>query len=70
MAWLGSESAGDVKEIGLDDDDVAAVVKFAVGLWTERSEDDDKRLKDCQACASRLRRSMRVVLGLWVGLDS
>jgi hypothetical protein len=45
-------------------------VKFAVGLWTERSEDDDKRLKDCQACASRLRRSMRVVLGLWVGLDS
>ena len=52
---LGSESAGDVEEMGLDDDDVAVVVvKFAVGLWTERSEDDDERLKDRQACASRL----------------
>jgi hypothetical protein len=50
----GSDSAGDVEEIGLDDDDVLAVVEFAVALWTERSEDDDERLKVRQACASRL----------------
>ena len=48
----GSESAGDVEEIGLDDDDIATAVEFAVELWTERSEDDDERLKDRQACAS------------------
>jgi hypothetical protein len=41
-----------VKEIAFDSDDVATAVEFAVGLWTERSEDDDERLKDRQACAS------------------
>ena len=49
----GSVSAGDVEEIALDDD-VGTVVKFAVAFWTERSEDDDERLKDRQACTSRV----------------
>jgi len=44
-----------VGEIGLDDDgDVAKVVEVAVVVWAARSEDDDERLKDRQACASRL----------------
>jgi hypothetical protein len=50
----GSEFAGDTEDIGLDNGDVAKVVEFAVALWTERSEVDDERLKDRQACASRL----------------
>ena len=55
IAFTGSESAGDVEEIRLDDDDVATVVKFAVALWTERSKDDnDEGLNDRQACTSRL----------------
>lgn len=47
----GSGPAGDVGGIGLDGDDVAKVVDVAVA---ERSEDDDERLKDRQACVSRL----------------
>ena len=54
IALPDSKSTGDVGEIGLDDDDVAAVMEFAVVLWTERSEVDDERLKDRQACASKL----------------
>jgi hypothetical protein len=30
------------------------VVEFALALWTEHSEDDDKHLKDCQVRACRL----------------
>jgi hypothetical protein len=52
IALPGSESAVNVEEIGLDDDYM--VLEFTVALWTECSEDDDKRLKDRQACASRL----------------
>ena len=48
----GSESAGDVGGIGLDDDgNVAKVVEVAVA---ERNEVDDERLKERQACANRL----------------
>jgi len=55
MASPGSESTGDVEKIALDDNgDVTTVAEFGVALWTGRSEDDDERLKDRQACASRL----------------
>jgi hypothetical protein len=44
-----------MNEIGFDDDgDVAKVGEVAVVVWTARSEDDDERLKDRQACASKL----------------